>query len=75
VLECSPTEAFQVDVVDEMLAEFQEQVQWRSHLDKSTMRICDLIPGPPSSLIRLADCLEEAIGWLSDEREVSGGGH
>jgi hypothetical protein len=41
----SPTEAFQVDVVGEMLTEFQEQAGQRLRLDNSGMRIYDLILG------------------------------
>jgi hypothetical protein len=65
VLRHSPSEAFRVDVVDEMFAKFQEKVE-RSRLKKFVVRICDLILGPPSDRVRLADRLEEAIGrhWV-----------
>jgi hypothetical protein len=65
VLRHSPPEAFRVDVVDEMFAKFQEKVE-RSRLKKFVVRICDLILGPPSDRVRLADRLEEAIGrhWV-----------
>jgi hypothetical protein len=66
VLRHSPPEAFRVDVVDEMFAKFQEKVERRSCLKKFVVRICDLILGPPSDRVRLADRLEEAIGrhWV-----------
>jgi hypothetical protein len=51
VLERSPIEAFRVEVVDELLAEFWEQEVQCPHLKKSGMRVCDLILGPPSSWV------------------------
>jgi hypothetical protein len=56
-----PSEAFRVEVVDEMLADFWEQAEWCSHRKNSGMRVCDPILGPPSGRVRLANCLEEAI--------------
>jgi hypothetical protein len=47
----SPTKAFRVDVVDEMITEFREQAKRRSRLDKSGLRICALILGLPSSWV------------------------
>jgi LPS sulfotransferase NodH len=64
----SPTEAFQVEVVDEVVALVQEQVEQRSCLENSGMRIYDLILGSPLGLARLADHLEQAIEWLRAEQ-------
>jgi hypothetical protein len=61
MLGCLPSEAFRVEVVDEMLADFWEQAEWCSHRKNSGMRVCDPILGPPSGRVRLANCLEEAI--------------
>jgi hypothetical protein len=47
VLQRSLNEAFRVEVVDEMLAEFWELVERRSHLENSGMKICELILRPP----------------------------
>jgi hypothetical protein len=47
VLGRSPSKAFWVDVVDEMLIEFQEQAEQCSSLVNSGTRVCDLILGPP----------------------------
>jgi hypothetical protein len=44
----SPNEGFRVEVVDEMLIEFREQVEWCLRLETSDMRICDMILEPPS---------------------------
>jgi hypothetical protein len=61
---CPPTDAFGMDVVEEMLIEFQEQEERRSRLEKSGVRIRDLILGPSSSRVWLVDCLEEVIRHL-----------
>jgi hypothetical protein len=45
---CSPNEDFRVEVVDELLIEFQERVEWHLRLETSGMRICDMILRPPS---------------------------
>jgi hypothetical protein len=42
-----PTKALQVKVVDELVARFQKQEERHLHLEKSIMRVCDLILGPP----------------------------
>jgi hypothetical protein len=46
VLRCSPTKAFWVDVVNELATEFQKQEERRSHREKSSVRVYDLILGP-----------------------------
>jgi IMP dehydrogenase/GMP reductase len=70
----SPTEAFQVDVVGEMLTEFQEQAGRRLRLDNSSMRIYDLILGSADDQVQLAKRLEEVVGrlWVvqAERREV-----
>jgi hypothetical protein len=48
VLRRSPTETLRVDIVNEMVVVFQKQEEQRSHLKKSSVRVCDLILGPPS---------------------------
>jgi hypothetical protein len=53
----SPTEAFQMDVMEEMLPEFQEQAERCSCRKNSGMRICDLISELPSGQDRLVDHL------------------
>jgi hypothetical protein len=53
----SPTEAFQMDIMEEMLREFQEQAERCSCLKNSGMRICDLISELPSGQDRLVDHL------------------
>jgi hypothetical protein len=47
-----------------MFTEFQEQAEWHLRLENSGVRICDLILGPSDFRVRLADRLEEAVGWL-----------
>jgi hypothetical protein len=58
----SPNETFQVEVVDELLAEFWRQEERRSCLERPSTRVCDMLLGPPSDQARLADRLEEAAG-------------
>jgi hypothetical protein len=48
VLERSPTEALRVEVVDELVDKFEKQEERRSRLEKTSVRVCDLILGPPS---------------------------
>jgi hypothetical protein len=57
----SPTEAFQADVVGEMLTEFQEQAEWYLCLENSDTRVCDLIRGPLFNRVWLTDHPEEAV--------------
>jgi hypothetical protein len=54
----SHNEAFQVEIVDEVVAEFRRQVEWRSCLKMLGVRVCDLILRPPSSRAQLANRLE-----------------
>jgi hypothetical protein len=64
ILRRLPTEALRVDVVDELVIEFWKYKERSSHIEKSNMRVCDLILGLPSDLVGMADRLEEAVGWL-----------
>jgi hypothetical protein len=63
----SPNEIFHVEVVGELVAEFQRPEEWRSRLEWPTVRICDLLLGQPHSRVRLADRLDEAAGQLRAE--------
>jgi hypothetical protein len=58
----SPNDAFHMEVVDELVAEFHKLEEWRSRLERSAMRICDLLLGLPPGRARLADHLDEAVG-------------
>jgi hypothetical protein len=51
MLRHSPTAAFQVDVVDELVAEFRTQEERCSHLDKFGVGVCDLILRLPSGQV------------------------
>jgi hypothetical protein len=64
---CSPDETFRVEVVGELVAEFQKLEERCSRLEWPRMRICDLLLGPLSSRDRLADHLDEATGQLGAE--------
>jgi hypothetical protein len=55
VLGRSSTDAFYIDVVDELVAEFRKQEERCLRLKKSGIRVCDLILGPPSDWVRLAE--------------------
>jgi hypothetical protein len=57
-----PAEVFQVDVVGEMAAKFQEQVERFLRIEDSSSRIYDLILRPTGDIVSLAVCLEESIG-------------
>jgi hypothetical protein len=61
VLRWSPTEAFWVEVVDELATEFQKSEEQRYHLEKPDVRLYDLILGAPSDRARLAN-------WLGAEQ-------
>jgi hypothetical protein len=53
-----------VEVVGELAAEFQTMEEQRSRLERPTVRIYDLLLGPPSSQARLADRLDEVAKQL-----------
>jgi hypothetical protein len=55
MLRRSPTEAFRVEVVDEMVAKFRKQEEQCSRLERPDMRVCDLFLGPPFSLARMVN--------------------
>jgi hypothetical protein len=64
VLRHSPTEALWVDVMDQLVTLFWKQEEQHSRIEKSNMRVSDLIHGLPSSWVQLSNRLEEAVGWL-----------
>jgi hypothetical protein len=51
VLGRSPNENFHVEVVDELVAEFQRLEERISWLERSAVRIYDLLIGPPTSRV------------------------
>jgi hypothetical protein len=55
VLGRSPNETFLVEVVDELIAEFQKQEEWQSRLERPSARAYDLIMALPSGRGQLAD--------------------
>jgi hypothetical protein len=48
ILRRSPIEAFRVDGVDGLVAEFWKQEEWCFYIERSSVRVCDLILGLPS---------------------------
>jgi hypothetical protein len=50
--------------VGELGAKFQKIEEWLSRLERPSVRICDLLLGPPFGQAQLSDCLDEAIGQL-----------
>jgi hypothetical protein len=46
-----PTEAFRLDVVDDLVAEFWKQEEWRLHHEKSGVKVYDMILGPLSGRV------------------------
>jgi hypothetical protein len=69
VLGRSPSNAFWVEVLEELVTEFKEQAEWCSHLEYSGLRVCDLILVPSTDQVRLANCLEQDNGQLQAEYE------
>jgi hypothetical protein len=67
VLGRSPNENFHVEVVGELVAEFQRVEERISRLERPAVRIYDLLIGPPTSRVWLADHLDEATGQLRVE--------
>jgi hypothetical protein len=67
VLEHSLDETFRVEVVDELIAKIWKLEEWRSRLERSGVRICDLLVGSPSGPAQLAYHLDEAAGQLGAE--------
>jgi hypothetical protein len=63
-LGCLPNETFRVEVVGELVAKFWRLEDQRSWLERPSVRICDLVVGPPSNQARLADRLDEATEQL-----------
>jgi hypothetical protein len=66
----SPDETFQVEVVDELVAEFRKLEERRSRFEWPGMRIYDLLLGPPSGQARLADHLDKAARQLGAELDA-----
>jgi hypothetical protein len=64
VLWRSPNDTFRVEVVGELVVEFQKLEERRSYHERYTVRICDLLLGPPPGQAQLADHLDEAAGQL-----------
>jgi hypothetical protein len=58
----SPDETFRVEVVGELVAEFQKLEEQCSWLERRGTSICDLLLGSPPGQAWLADHLEEATG-------------
>jgi hypothetical protein len=48
----------------EMVARFQERVEWFSHLETFGLRVCNLVLGPVNGRARLVARLEEAAKQL-----------
>jgi hypothetical protein len=70
ILGCLPIDTFQVGVVGEMVARFQERAEWCSHLEASDSSVGDLFLWPADGRAHLVTCLEEAatqIGVMQDE--------
>jgi hypothetical protein len=62
VLGRSPNETFRVEIVDELVAQFQKLEELCSWLERPGVRICDLLLGPSPDQARWADRLDEAVG-------------
>jgi hypothetical protein len=67
VLRRSPAETSRLDVIGDLVAKFWRLDELCSWLERSGVRICDLLLGPPLSLAQWADHLDEATGWLRVE--------
>jgi hypothetical protein len=46
-LGCSPNDTIHVEVVGELVTEFQKLEEWHPRLERLAMRIYDLLLGPP----------------------------
>jgi hypothetical protein len=67
VLGHSPDETFRLEVVGELVAEFQKLEERRSRLERPGARVYDLLLLPPHGQVRLADRLDEAARQLGAE--------
>jgi hypothetical protein len=67
VLGRSPNNTFHMEVVGELVTEFQKMEERCSRLERHAMRICDLLLGPPPGRARLADHLDKAARQLRVE--------
>jgi hypothetical protein len=59
-LGCSPNGTLCVDIMGELVTEFQKLEEQTSRLERLVVRINDLLLGPPPGQARLADHLDEA---------------
>jgi hypothetical protein len=59
-----PVDAPQAGVVGEMVARFEEQEEWCSHIETSDSRVCDLILGLADGHVPLVAYLKEVVGPL-----------
>jgi hypothetical protein len=66
VLECSPGEASQVEVMGKLPAKFQGLEETCSRLEGPGEKICSLLLGPSSGQAYRADRLGEAAGHLEE---------
>jgi hypothetical protein len=67
VLGCSPDETFRVEIMDEVVAQFQKLEELCLGRERPGTRICDLLQGPPPDQARWADRLDEAVRRLEAE--------
>jgi hypothetical protein len=67
VLGHSPDEAFGVEIMDELVAQFQKLEEPCSWLEQLDTRICDLLLRPAPDQARWANRLDETTGWLEVE--------
>jgi uncharacterized protein CbrC (UPF0167 family) len=58
----SPNDTFRVEVVGELIAEFQKLEERCSQFEWPATRICDLLLGTPPGRAQLAERLDEATG-------------
>jgi hypothetical protein len=65
-----PIEAFQPDILGEMLAKFYEQGEWCLRIESFVSRVCNLILGLANDRVWLTVCLVEGVEqhWRSIKR-------
>jgi hypothetical protein len=57
---CLPNDTIRMEVLGELVTEFQKLEEWCSRLKRPAVRICDLLLGPPPGRARLADHMDKA---------------
>jgi hypothetical protein len=67
VLGCSPSDTFYIEVAGELAVEFWKMEERCLWLERPTVRICDLLLGPPPGWAQPADHLDKATGQLRVE--------